>query len=250
MMQRGEGAPSAAGDKKRARLHKNILIMAGEQLFCAAVLFAAYGIGLFFFRWLNIALAALLGAGAFIGYLFCSVKDRPDGLFFFPALFSAGAGLAIAAYFCEVGNNFFRNWPILAGAAGVIFLNAFLLCFDWGARGFVVQNVLSTLLLCGVLAASIVCFCRWNAARGALLYREAALVGLYLFFVLAGEVLYIWFGGDYRHAMNLSYCAAFFIVFFVILLIVTEGDAGDAVADAIVPSSADTSSQKRIKKHR
>ena len=112
------------------------------------------------------------------------------------------------------------------------------------------QNVLSTLLLCGVLAASIVCFCRWNGAQGALLYREAALVGLYLFFVLAGEVLYIWFGGDYRHAMNLSYCAAFFIVFFVILLIVTEGDAGDAVADAIVPSSADASSQKRIKKHR
>lgn len=41
-------------------------------------------------------------------------------------------------------------------------------------------------------------------------------------------------GGNFRHKMNLSFCAAFFVVLFVVLLIITEGDAADAL-DGFVP---------------
>lgn len=88
------------------RFHKNMALLALEQAAGMAALYAAYFVGLYFPRWLNIALAVLLGACAFIGYLICSEKEREDGLFLFPVIFSLAAGLSVAAYFCRVGNNF------------------------------------------------------------------------------------------------------------------------------------------------
>ncbi len=66
------------------------------------------------------------------------------------------------------------------------------------------------------------------------MFREGAFAMLFLFIVMAGEGLYLWTGGDFRHKMNLSFCAAFFVVLFVVLLIITEGDAADAL-DGFVP---------------
>ena len=70
------------------RFHKNMALLALEQSAGMAALYAAYFVGLYFPRWLNIALAVLMGACAFIGYLICSEKEREDGLFLFPVIFS------------------------------------------------------------------------------------------------------------------------------------------------------------------
>ena len=229
-------------------IHKNMLLLAAEQAACTAVLFAAYFAGLYLPLWLNITLAAAAGIGALVGYLVCAAKERTDGLFLFPSLFSAGTGFAIAAYFCRLGSNFWNNYPTMAVCAGIILINALFLFCDWGrGRAFIVQNALSTLLAVATLALSVYCFCRWNAADGALLYREGGFVFLFLFISMLGELFYIWAGGDFRHAMNLSYCAAFFLVFVIVLIVLTDGDAGDAFVD-IVPTGE--TSGKKVKKHR
>ncbi len=79
---------------------------------------------------------------------------------------------------------------------------------------------------------SVFCFCRWNADN-AFFFREAAFVFLFLFFLLTGVCLYLWQGGDIRHKMNLAFCAAFFIILFIVLLIVSEGDAADGIGGSI-----------------
>ncbi len=79
---------------------------------------------------------------------------------------------------------------------------------------------------------SVLCFCRWNADN-AFFFREAAFVFLFLFFLLTGVCLYLWQGGDIRHKMNLAFCAAFFIILFIVLLIVSEGDAADGIGGSI-----------------
>ncbi|RXZ61298.1 hypothetical protein ESZ91_02620 [Candidatus Borkfalkia ceftriaxoniphila] len=217
------------------RFHKNMALLALEQSAGMAALYAAYFVGLYFPRWLNITLAVLLGACAFIGCLVCSEKGREDGLFLFPVIFSLAAGLSVAAYFCRVGNNFFGNYPILLFCLGAILLNGAFLFADWGnGKAFIVQNVLSSLVGLCVLAFAVYCFCNWNASSHALMFREGAFAMLFLFIVMAGEGLYLWTGGDFRHKMNLSFCAAFFVVLFVVLLIITEGDAADAL-DGFVP---------------
>lgn len=222
--------------------------MAAEQAVCLAALYAAYFAGLFLPRWAGISVAVVAGVAALVGYLVCAAKKRREGLFLFPVLFSVGAGFAIAAYFCEEGCNFWQNGWVMLSVLGAVALNCLLLFADWGkGRGFIVQNILSSLLTAGAAAACIVCFCRWNAPEGALLFREAAFVWLYLCIVLLGEMYYIWFGGNFRHAMNLSFSAAFFVVFFVVLLIVTEGDAGDVLADAAAGSVGNGG---KVKKHR
>lgn len=83
---------------------------------------------------------------------------------------------------------------------------------------------------------------------GAFVFWEAAFVFLFLFALLTGECFYIWLGGDVRHKTNLAFCAAFFVVLFVVLLIVTEGDAADGIGDVFVGGVGDGSKTRKRRK--
>ena len=77
-------------------------------------------------------------------------------------------------------------------------------------------------------------------------YGGGAFFLIYLLFILLfGEFFYVWLGGDVRHKMNLAFCAAFFVVLFVVLLVVTEGDIADGIGDAFVGGSAGEKKRKR-----
>lgn len=213
----------------------------GQQAAGLSAFFAAYLLsGFLTWQW-NLALALVLGIGAFIGYIICNSKDFLDGLWLFPILFSAASGFAVGIYFCRFDSLFFWNFPTLLLAYGISLCNALLqypgtgVCARW-------QKIAAGAVAAGTLALSIACFCNWGAG---LALREGAFVLLFLFILLFGEFFYVWLGGDVRHKMSLAFCAAFFVVLFVVLLVVTEGDIADGIGDAFVGGSAGEKKRKR-----
>lgn len=221
----------------------------GQQAAGLGAFFAAYYLSGFLPQPAVIALASVFGAGAFIGYIVCSVRNVPDGLWLFPVLFSAAAGFSAGICFCRFESRFFENWPTAAAAAGISLVNA-LVQFPRGRvpRGRV-RTAAAGLIAAGTLALSVFCFCRWNG-ENALAYREAAFVFVFLFMLLLGEFFYIWLGGDVRRKTNLAFCAAFFAVLFAVLLIVTEGDAADGIGDALTGGTGEGGEKRRGRRRR
>ena len=218
----------------------------------------AAGLGCFWFAYFlsgflpqgaNIALAVIIGVGAFIGYIVCSIADFLDGLWLFPLLFSAAAGFAIGVYFCLFDSLFFGNWRTFALAAAISLAIALVVFPNFSGSPQLWQKIGGGIVAAGALALSVYCFCRWGDG---LAYREAAFVFLFLTFLLLGECAYLCLGGDMRHKTNLAFCAAFFIVFFVVLLVVTEGDAADGIGDVFVDGigGTDESAGKSKKRRR
>lgn len=207
--------------------------VAAEQAAGVGVFFAAYFVSGYLPMGANIALSVVVGIGAFVGYLVCNHKDFLDGLWLFPLLFSAATGFAVGIYFCRFESLFFGNWKTAVTAAAIPFVFALIACFELDTEWLdCARNIVATLIAAGTIVLSVLCFCRWNADN-AFFFREAAFVFLFLFFLLTGVCLYLWQGGDIRHKMNLAFCAAFFIILFIVLLIVSEGDAADGIGGSI-----------------
>ena len=195
----------------------------------------------------NIAFAIILGIGAFIGYIVCCAKDFLDGLWLFPLLFSAASGFAVGIYFCLSDSLFFGNWRTFAIAAALSLVIALVAFPNLAGRPQLWQKIGGCIVAAGSLALSVYCFCRWG---GGLAWREAAFVFLFLTFLLLGECAYLCLGGDMRHKTNLAFCAAFFIILFIVLLIVTEGDAADGIGDVFVDGGSGGTTPGKGKRER
>lgn len=219
-----------------------------QQCICIGIFFSVLLLSWYLPQGANIALAVVLGLGGFIGYIVCNQKEFLDGLWLFPAVFTAAAGFTAGIYFCGLESAFFGNWKLFAGAVGLVALECLICLPEFAGAGSVLaQKIVGTAAVCSALAFSILCFCRWNAPN-AVFWRQGAILFLFMFVFLLGQVAYIWQGGDVRHKMNLSFCAAFFVVLFVVLLIVTEGDAADSVGDLFAGAGDGASGGKRRKK--
>lgn len=224
----------------------------GQQVAGLGSFALAYFLSGFLPQGWNIALAIVIGLGAFIGYIVCCSKDFLDGLWLFPLLFSAASGFAVGIYFCLFDCLFFGNWKTFAVAAAISLAIALVSFPDPAGRPQLWQKIAGCIIAAGALAFSVYCFTRWGDG---LAWREAAFVFLFLTFLLLGECAYLCFGGDMRHKSNLAFCAAFFVVLFIVLLIVTEGDAADGIGDVFIGGveDIDTStgkSKKRLARRR
>ena len=221
----------------------------GQQAAGLGCFWGAYFLSGFLPQGANIALAIIVGVGAFIGYIVCSLVDFLDGLWFFPLLFSAASGFAVGIYFCLFDSLFFGNWKTFALAAAFSLVIALVSFPNLAGRPQLWQKIGGCIVAAVALALSLYCFCRWGDG---IAWREAAFVFLFLAFLLAGECAYLCLGGDMRHKTNLAFCAAFFVVLFVVLLIVTEGDAADGVGDVFADGIAgtDVSAGKSKKRRR
>lgn len=224
----------------------------GQQAAGLGCFWLAYFLSGFLPQGADIAFAAVIGVGAFVGYIVCCAKDFLDGLWLFPLLFSAASGFAVGIYFCLFDSLFFGNWKTFALAAAVSLAVALVAFPNVAAKPQLWQKLGGCILTAGSLALSVYCFCRWG---NGLAWREAAFVFLFLTFMLSGECAYLCLGGDMRHKTNLAFCAAFFVVLFVVLLVVTEGDAAEGIGDAVIGGIGDTDasagkSKKRPLRHR
>ena len=203
----------------------------GQQAAGLGCFWLAYFLSGFLPQGANIALAIIVGVGAFIGYIVCCAKDFLDGLWLFPLLFSAASGFAIGIYFCLFDSLFFGNWKTFSLAAAISLAIALVAFPNFSGGPQLWQKIGGGIVAAGALALSVYCFCRWGDGPA---WREAAFVFLFLTFLLLGECAYLCLGGDMRHKTNLAFCAAFFIILFIVLLIVTEGDAADGIGDVFV----------------
>ena len=218
----------------------------GQQAAGLGCFFAAYFLSGFLSMGCNIAFAIVIGVGAFIGYIICCAADFLNGLWLFPLLFSAASGFAVGIYFCRYESLFFGNWKIFAAAVAISFVNALLVFANFAGTPMLWQKIAGCIVAAGTMALAIFFFCRWD---GGLVWREAAFVFLFLSFLLLGECAYLCLGGDMRHKSNLAFCAAFFVILFIVLLVVTEGDAADGLGDAVI-GGVDVSPSGRRSKRR
>lgn len=219
----------------------------GQQTAGLGCFYLAYFLSGYMPQGANIALAIIVGLLAFIGYIICCSKDFLDGLWLFPLLFSAASGFAAGIYFCLHESLFFGNWKTFIAAAAFSLAIALVAFMPFAEGPVLWQKIGGSLVAAGALAACVYCFCNWG---GGLAYREAAIVLLFLFMLLLGECAYLWRGGDLRHKSNLAFCAAFFVVLFVVLLIVTEGDAAEGIGDVFVGGAGSEKGAKGKRKGR